>query len=102
MAGEIDLVRRLGQPVIPQGDGAALVDVQPGQLGIRVGENPLRAVGSLQQDITEHGLALGQFLAAIKLLLNAQNAVVFLPSSSTSFGQIVSYIIKRQRGPVNA
>ena len=77
VAGEIDLVRRLGQPVIPQGDGAALVDVQPGQLGIRVGENPLRAVGSLQQDITEHGLALGQLLAAIKLLLNAQNAVVF-------------------------
>ena len=77
VAGEIDLVHRLGQPVIPQGDSAALVDVQPGQLGIRVGENPLRAVGSLQQDITEHGLALGQLLAAIKLLLNAQNAVVF-------------------------
>ena len=77
VAGEIDLVRRFGQPVIPQGDSAALVDVQPGQLGIRVGENPLCAVGSLQQDITEHGLALGQLLAAIKLLLNAQNAVVF-------------------------
>ena len=61
--------------MIVQKNEVALVDVQAGQLGVRIGEDPAAAVFILQQDVAEDGLAFRKLFAAVRLLVDAQNAI---------------------------
>ena len=77
-------------------DGVALVDVQPGELGVRVGEDLPLPGRVFQQHVTEDGLTLGQFFAAVKLLVNAQNAIALHGAPL-----LLLPIIRRWGGSVN-
>ena len=61
--------------MVVQKNEVALVDVQAGQLGVRIGEDPAAAVLILQQDVAEDGLAFRKLFAAVQLLVDAQNAI---------------------------
>ena len=77
-------------------DGVALVDVQPGELGVRVREDPPLPGRVFQQYVAEDGLTLGQFFAAVKLLVNAQNAIALHGAPL-----LLLPIIRRRGGSVN-
>ena len=56
-------------------DGVALVDAKAGQLSVRVGDDPVFTGLVRQSDIAADGLPFRQLLAAVQLLVDAQNAV---------------------------
>ena len=58
-----------------QTDGVSFVDAKTCQLPVRVGQNAGSPGGIGQGHISQHRLPGGQLLAAVQLLVDAQNAV---------------------------
>ena len=62
--------------MVGQGDPVALLNIEGGQLLVRVGDDPAAAISIFQQDVTADGLTLFEFLTAVELFVDPQNTVL--------------------------